>query len=49
MKVVEAHPLFPYYLEKRLAIPTSPFFIYVNDFSVTCFRTFFADPLPSFN
>ena len=22
-----AHPLFPYYLEKRLAIPTSPFFI----------------------
>ena len=27
--VVEAHhPLFPYILEKRLAIPTSPFFIY---------------------
>ena len=22
---VEAHPLFPYFLEKRLAIPTSPF------------------------
>ena len=28
LMVVEAHPLFPYFLEKRLAIPTSPFFIY---------------------
>ena len=28
LQVVEAHPLFPYFLEKRLAIPTSPFFIY---------------------
>ena len=26
--VVEPHPLFPYLLEKRLAIPISPFFIY---------------------
>ena len=28
LQVVEAHPLFPYFLEKRFAIPTSPFFIY---------------------
>ena len=52
LQVVEAHPLFPYFLEKRLAIHTSPFFIYilVNGFFVTCFRTFFAeDPLSSFN
>ena len=28
LQIVEAHPLFPYFLEKRLAIPTSPFFIY---------------------
>ena len=28
LQVVEAHPLFPYFLEKPLAIPTSPFFIY---------------------
>ena len=28
LQVVEGHPLFPYFLEKRLAIPTSPFFIY---------------------
>ena len=28
LQVVEAHPLFPYVLEKRLAIPTSPFFVY---------------------
>ena len=50
LQVVEAHPLFPYFLEKRLAILTSPFFhLLVNVFSVTCFRTFFADPLPSFN
>ena len=27
LQVVEAHPLFPYFLEKRLAIPTSPYFI----------------------
>ena len=26
LQVVEAHPLFPYFLEKRSAIPTSPFF-----------------------
>ena len=26
LQVVEAHPLFPYFFEKRLAIPTSPFF-----------------------
>ena len=35
LQVVEAHPLFPYFLEKRLAIPTSPFFhLLVNGFSV---------------
>ena len=28
LQVVEAHPWFPYFLEKRLAIPTSTFFIY---------------------
>ena len=28
LQVVEGHPLFPYFLEKCLAIPTSPFFIY---------------------
>ena len=28
LRVVEAHPLFPYFLEKCLAITTSPFFIY---------------------
>ena len=27
LQVVEVHPLFPYFLEKRSAIPTSPFFI----------------------
>ena len=25
-RLLKAHPLFPYILEKRLAIPTSPFF-----------------------
>ena len=28
LEVVETHPLFPYFLERRLAIPVSPFFIY---------------------
>ena len=33
--LVIAHPLFSYFLEKRLAIPTSPFFhLLVNAFSV---------------
>ena len=32
LQVVEAHPLFPYFLEKRLAIPTSH--LLVNAFSV---------------
>ena len=45
MQVIEAHPLFPYFLEKCLAIPTSPFYIFLNGFCVTSFRTFFADPL----
>ena len=27
LQAVEAHLLFPYFLEKRLVIPTSPFFI----------------------
>ena len=32
---MKAHPLFPYFLEKHLAIPTSPFFhLLVNVFSV---------------
>ena len=37
LQVVEAHPSFPYFLEKRLAIPTSPFFInyIVNGFCAT--------------
>ena len=39
LPVVEAHPSFPYILEKCLAIPTSPFF--VNSFSVTCLPPFF--------
>ena len=35
LQVVEAHPLFPYFLEKCLAIPTSLFFhLLVNGFSV---------------
>ena len=47
---VKALLLFPYFLEKHLAIPTSPFFhLLVHGFSVTCFRTFFVDPLSSFN
>ena len=42
-RVSKAHPLFPYFLEKCLAIPSSPFFhLLVNGFSVTCFRTFFS-------
>ena len=32
LQVVEGHPLFPYFLEKCLAIPTSPFFIYSNNY-----------------
>ena len=33
-----------------LTISTSSFFhLLVNGFSVTCFQTFFADPLPSLN
>ena len=28
LQVVERYSLFPYFLEKHLAIPTSPFFIY---------------------
>ena len=36
------HPLFPYILEKRLAIPTSPFFSFTSKFFfITCFHTFF--------
>ena len=48
---MKALPLFPYLLEKRLTIPTSPFFSFTSKcfFSATCFRTFFADPLPSFD
>ena len=45
LQVVEAHPLFPYFLEKRLAIPTSLFFhLVVNGFSVTCFVLFSRTP-----
>ena len=40
-----AHSLFPYFLEKLLAIPTSPFsFTSVNGSSVTSFRTFLETP-----
>ena len=46
LQVVEAHPLFPYFLEKHLAIPTFPFIItiyhlLVNGFSVTRLPPFF--------
>ena len=34
LQVVETHPLFPYFLEKHLAIPTSSFFSSINDFFV---------------
>ena len=47
MQVVKAHPLFPYLLEKRLAIPTSPFHLLVNGVSVTTFRNFFEYSLGS--
>ena len=34
--MVKAHPLFPYFLEKHLAIPTSPFLnLLINSFCVT--------------
>ena len=47
---LKALPLFPYFFEKRLTIPTSPFsFTSTNGFSVSCFHSFFADPLPSLN
>ena len=35
LQVGEAHPLFPYFLEKHLTIPISPFFLLVDGFSVT--------------
>ena len=43
LQVVEAHPSFPYFLEKRLAIPPSISFFHllVNGFSVTCLPPFF--------
>ena len=34
LQVVQAHPLYPYFLEKRLAIPTPFFHLLVNGFSV---------------
>ena len=49
LQVVDALPLFPFFLEKRLAIPISFFYLLINGFSVTCFCTFFVDPLLSFN
>ena len=50
LQVVEGHPLFPYFLEKCLAILTSPFFLFTsNFFYVSSFRTLFTDPLPSLN
>ena len=46
---MKAHPLFPYFLEKCLTIPTSPFFIFSsNGFCVTIKFRLFDDPLPSF-
>ena len=41
LQVVEGHLLFPYFLEKRLAIPTSPFSFTSNGFSVTGLPPFF--------
>ena len=41
--------LFPYFLEKRLTIPTSPYFITSKWFFCYLFPYFFVDPLPSFN
>ena len=41
LQVVEAHPLFPYFLEKSLSIPTSPFF---NNYS----KWFFCYLVPYF-
>ena len=46
---MKALPLFPYFLEKRFNHPYISFFHLVNGFSVTCFRTFFADLLPFLN
>ena len=48
LQAVEAHPLFWYFLEKHLAIPTSPFFhLLVYIFSVT-FSVLFRGPLTFF-
>ena len=33
LQVDEAHPLFPYFLEKHLTIPTFPFIIYYVSFT----------------
>ena len=50
LQVVEAHPLFPYFLREAFSHPYISFFhLLVNGFSVTSFRTFFTDPLPSLN
>ena len=46
--VLQVVPLFPYFINKCLAIPTFPFFhILVNGFCVTIFCTFFDDPFLS--
>ena len=40
LQVVEAHPLFPYFLEKHLATPTSPFSI-----TSKCFFCYLSDSI----
>ena len=43
LQLDEGHPLFPYFLEKHLAIPTSPFFIYNNNIIINFFRWVFSE------
>ena len=45
LQVVEAHPVFPYFLQKRLAIPTSGFSV---TFFCYLFPYFFRGPLTFF-
>ena len=48
--VVKAHPFVSVLFREAFSHPYISFFhLLINGFSVTSFRTFFADPLPSFN
>ena len=50
LQLVESSSLVSVLIREAFNYPyISIFHILVNGFSVTCFRTFFADPLPSFN